>query len=309
MSSGKNFFSEAKALFELPFSSAAAIPLPPPSLYLQLVPVKDRELFRAYIFYLFLLLRRGMRRRGLHPKSFNLLYRAVSRTWPGRTLLGFLQKEFIARNLSLSLLLEPLDGFEWLSKNRYPLEFSAASPIWLQVISPFSRLVAVLNNQTPPFYQPFAALAFVYAAVYVLAMPAVAAALEKARVSVDVVSLRRGLPLQQKEMLQLFAAASGFLFRLKIGFFIGLSRRLIRLLPDDSASVSASAGSPAIVCSPTSASTNFSAPAGSPASTSADSSVPVLCRKINFFVYVNAFLYGLWHTLTIKNKTRGLEQL
>ena len=152
MSSGKNFFSEAKALFELPFSSAAAIPLPPPSLYLQLVPVKDRELFRAYIFYLFLLLRRGMRRRGLHPKSFNLLYRAVSRTWPGRTLLGFLQKEFIARNLSLSLLLEPLDGFEWLSKNRYPLEFSAASPIWLQVISPFSRLVAVLNNQTPPFY-------------------------------------------------------------------------------------------------------------------------------------------------------------
>lgn len=89
MSSGKNFFSEAKALFELPFSSAAAIPLPPPSLYLQLVPVKDRELFRAYIFYLFLLLRRGMRRRGLHPKSFNLLYRAVSRTWPGRTLLGF----------------------------------------------------------------------------------------------------------------------------------------------------------------------------------------------------------------------------
>ena len=49
MSSGKNFFSEAKALFELPFSSAAAIPLPPPSLYLQLVPVKDRELFRMAV--------------------------------------------------------------------------------------------------------------------------------------------------------------------------------------------------------------------------------------------------------------------
>lgn len=159
-----------------------------------------------------------MRRRGLHPKSFNLLYRAVSRTWPGRTLLGFLQKEFITRNLSLSLLLEPLDGFEWLSKNRYPLEFSAASPIWLQVISPFSRLVAVLNNQTPPFYQPFAALAFVYAAVYVLAVPSAAVALEGARVSVDAACLRRSLPLQQKEMLQLFAAASGFLFRLKQDF-------------------------------------------------------------------------------------------
>lgn len=309
MFSDRSFSAEAKALFELPFSSAAAIPLPTPALYLRLVPAKGRELLQAYVFYLFLLSRRGLRQKGRHPKSFNLLYRAVSRTWPGRTLLGFLQKEFIARNLSLSLLLEPLDGFEWLSKNRYPLEFSAASPIWLQVISPFSRLVAVLNNQTPPFYQPFAALAFVYAAVYVLVMPAVAAALEKARVSVDAFSLRRSLPLQQKEMLQLFSAASGFLFRLKIGFFIGLFRRLIRSLPDVSASSSADAGSPAIVCSPTSASTNFSAPAGSPASASADSSAPVLCRKINFFVYVNAFLYGLWHTLTIKNKTRGLEQL
>lgn len=307
MSSGKNFFSEAKALFELPFSSAAAIPLPPPSLYLQLVPVKDRELFRAYIFYLFLLLRRGMRRRGLHPKSFNLLYRAVSRTWPGRTLLGFLQKEFITRNLSLSLLLEPLDGFEWLSKNRYPLEFSAASPIWLQVISPFSRLVAVLNNQTPPFYQPFAALAFVYAAVYVLAVPSAAVALDGARVSVDAACLRRSLPLQQKEMLQLFAAASGFLFRLKTGFFVGLSRRLIRLLPDVSASAAAATGSSfatgssSAVCSPASAAAGSQGTAGSSAS--------ALCRKINFFVYVNAFLYGLWHTLITKNKTRDLHQL
>lgn len=319
MSSGKNFSSEAKALFELPFSSAAAIPLPPPSLYLQLVPAKDRELFRAYIFYLFLLLRRGMHRRGLHPKSFNLLYRAVSRTWPGRTLLGFLQKEFIARNLSLSLLLEPLDGFEWLSKNRYPLEFSAASPIWLQVISPFSRLVAVLNNQTPPFYQPFAALAFVYAAVYVLAVPSAAVALEGARVSVDAACLRRSLPLQQKEMLQLFAAASGFLFRLKTGFFVGLSRRLIRLLPDVSASAAAVAGSSfatgssasaaaaatvgssSAVCSPASAAAGSQGTAGSSAS--------ALCRKINFFVYVNAFLYGLWHTLITKNKTRDLHQL
>ena len=251
MSSGKNFSSEAKALFELPFSSAAAIPLPPPSLYLQLVPAKDRELFRAYIFYLFLLLRRGMHRRGLHPKSFNLLYRAVSRTWPGRTLLGFLQKEFITRNLSLSLLLEPLDGFEWLSKNRYPLEFSAASPIWLQVISPFSRLVAVLNNQTPPFYQPFAALAFVYAAVYVLAVP---------------------------------SAATGSSFA-----------------TGSSVSAAATVGSSSAVCSPASAAAGSQGTAGSSAS--------ALCRKINFFVYVNAFLYGLWHTLITRNKTRDLHQL
>lgn len=317
MFSDRSFSAEAKALFELPFSSAAAIPLPTPALYLRLVPAKDRELLQAYVFYLFLLSRRGLRQKGRHPKSFNLLYRAVSRTWPGRTLLGFLQKEFIARNLSLSLLLEPLDGFEWLSKNRYPLEFSAASPIWLQVISPFSRLVAVLNNQTPPFYQPFAALAFVYAAVYVLAVPSAAVALDGARVSVDAACLRRSLPLQQKEMLQLFAAASGFLFRLKTGFFVGLSRRLIRLLPDVSASAAAATGSSfatgssvsaaatvgssSAVCSPASAAAGSQGTAGSSAS--------ALCRKINFFVYVNAFLYGLWHTLITRNKTRDLHQL
>ena len=232
-------------------------------------------------------------------------------------LLGFVQKEFIARNLSLSLLLEPLDGFEWLSKNRYPLEFSAASPIWLQVISPFSRLVAVLNNQTPPFYQPFAALAFVYAAIYVLAVPSAAVALEGARVSVDAACLRRSLPLQQKEMLQLFAAASGFLFRLKTGFFVGLSRRLIRLLPDVSASAAAATGSSFAVCSPASAAATVSSSSAvcSPASAAASSqgtagsSASALCRKINFFVYVNAFLYGLWHILITKNKTRDLHQL
>ena len=169
------------------------------------------------------------------------------------------------------------------------------------MISPFSRLVAVLNNQTPPFYQPFAALAFVYAAVYVLAVPSAAVALEGARVSVDAACLRRSLPLQQKEMLQLFAAASGFLFRLKTGFFVGLSRRLIRLLPDVSASAAAVAGSSFATGSSVSAAADSQGTAGSSAS--------ALCRKINFFVYVNAFLYGLWHTLITRNKTRDLHQL
>jgi len=121
------------------------------------------------------------------------------------------------------------------------------------------------------------------------------------------------LPLQQKEMLQLFAAASGFLFRLKTGFFVGLSRRLIRLLPDVSASAAAATGSSfatgssvsaaatvgssSAVCSPASAAAGSQGTAGSSAS--------ALCRKINFFVYVNAFLYGLWHTLI----TRDLHQL
>ena len=248
---------------------AAVLPdnLPPLSLYEHLVPAGDRELLRSYAEYLSLLLRRGLRQKGCHPKSFNLLYRAVSRPWGRRTLLGRLQEGFIARNLSLSVLLEPLDGCEWLSKKRYPLELASASPVWLQIISPVARLIAVLNNQSPPFYQPFSNLAFVYVVRYLEAVPQLSAALQEAGVAVDKQRLYEDLPLLHKESLHLLSAASGIFFRLKIGFFIGLGRRLCR--PESKK----------------------------------------IRQKINFFDYVNAFLYGLWHTLAIKNKTRGLDRL
>lgn len=241
--------------------------LPPVRLYECLVPSPDRALLRRYTGYLALLLRRGLGQKGRHPKSFNLLYRAVSRSWGEKTLLGGLQKAFIARNVSLSLLLEPLDGFEWLSKNRYPLELSAASPIWLQIVSPLARLVAVLNNQQPPFYQPFADLAFIAAARYLLAAPELSALLQKNGITVDEARLQKGLPLLQKESLQLLSVTSWGAFRLKISFFIGLGRVLSQTAPDNG------------------------------------------WKKINFFAYVNAFLYGLWHTLTVNHKTRGLDKL
>lgn len=129
MSSGKNFFSEAKALFELPFSSAAAIPLPPPSLYLQLVPVKDRELFRAYIFYLFCCCGGECAGEACIRKA--LISCIVPSAVPGPDGRCW---DFCKRNLSPAIFPCRCCWNRWTVLNGclktvYPLEFSAASPI------------------------------------------------------------------------------------------------------------------------------------------------------------------------------------
>lgn len=238
--------------------------LPPLGIYKYLLPAKDRYLGRLYAGYLKLLLKRGLQQKGRHPQSFNLLYRAVSHEWPEKNLLGKLQKEFIDRNLSLSLLLEPLDGAEWMSKKLYPLEVSSASPIWLQIILPVARFTAVLNNQKPPFYQPFANLAFGYAQLYLLSSQEAAAMLRKVRVSVDELRLKQNQSMLYRETKQIMSTVSGFSFRLKIGFYVGLLGKLQQRKN---------------------------------------------AKHINFLIYVNAFLYGLMYTLTIKSKIKGLEHL
>ena len=118
--------------------------LPSLSLYEHLVKKQDRALFLSYLGWIKLLADRGLRAKKISAKTFNRLYRAVLKPKSEKTYLGHLQQEFIKKNLSLSLLLEPLDGFEWLSKNRYPLVFSNASPVLLTIISPITRFISRL---------------------------------------------------------------------------------------------------------------------------------------------------------------------
>ncbi len=198
--------------------------LPPLSMYLCLIPTKDRTFFIKYLLYIRQLSKRGLGIKKIHEKSFNYLYRAVSeRQWSEKNLLGFLQKEFIAKNLSLSLLLEPLDGFEWISKNLYPLELTEASPIGLQIISPLSRMVAVLNNQTPPFYQPFSNLFFSYISRYVQEYSGLRRILKQAGISTRDKKINQRLEKGMREDRQLLSVTQGLIFRFKIGFFIGLN--------------------------------------------------------------------------------------
>jgi len=201
--------------------------MPSLKLYQSLIPKRYNELAKAYLKWINLLAVRGLGIKKTSPQSFNLLYRAVSRNWSKNTLLGYLQQEFINENLSLSLLLEPLDGFEWLSKNRYPLTFSTSSPILLQIVTPFARFVAALNHQHPPFYQPFSNLVCIFLGLYILSAPELITLLKQSSVNIDKKELLEDMPLQHQEAKQVLPVITNLIFKYKIACYLGLCRILM----------------------------------------------------------------------------------
>ena len=241
--------------------------MPPLKIYKILFLKQNEYLMRQYLQWIRLLAIRGLHIKKISEKSFNLLYRAVSRNFSEKFLLGRLQKEFIRENLSLSLLLEPLDGFEWLSKNRYPLNFSTTSPIMLQVVMPFARLIATLNHQHPPFYQPFANLISIYIGLYVLTTKDAQQLFSNTLITIDKTKISDDLVLLHHEAKQVLPVIRGIKFKLKIAFYLGLCRVLINKFTKK----------------------NY--------------------KKLNFFDYVNAFLYGLWYSISIKSKEIKLRKL
>jgi len=201
--------------------------LPPLTVFWFLIPHYNRPLMAAYLKWLDMLSKRGLHLKPASNKVFNHLYRAVYRNWNTKTTLGFLQQEFIKENLSLSLLSEPLQGFEWLSENHYPLTFTGSSPIMLQIISPVTRLIAALNNQHPPFYQPFANLICVYLGLYLKNMPELTELLHQLRFSINE-NMPQTLPLLHNEAKKILTVTYNLSFRCKIAFYLGLSRVLIQ---------------------------------------------------------------------------------
>jgi len=202
--------------------------LPKLNTYRFLVSPQYRELLFLYLEWIRLLALRGFHQKNKTEKTFNRLYKAVSRTWKNKFLLGRLQTMFIKENLSLSLLLEPIDGFEWLSKNRYPLTFSASSPIILQIVAPIARLIAVLNNEHPPFYQPFSSLVCTYLSLYLVYTDELINLLKKVDVSVNQEEIIKDLPLKFLESKQVLPTIQGIKFKLKMSFYLRLCHILIK---------------------------------------------------------------------------------
>lgn len=229
----------------------------------RIIPSKNQELWNAYIRWIKLLSYRGLHIKHHSEKYFNLLYRSVSRNWSKKLTLGYLQSEFIKENLSLSLLLEPLDGFEWLSKNRYPLEFSKSLPILLQIIMPLSRMIAVLNQQNPMVYQPLANLLCAYLEIYIKHNPQWIEKLKEVSISVDMSKIEQDLLSTHNEVKQVLYVARGWRFKIKTAYYLGLLKILIRKNEN----------------------------------------------RIIFLDYVNAFLYSLWYTLTIKGRPLKTNQI
>jgi hypothetical protein len=199
--------------------------LPPLCHYLELVSKKDKEFFIAYIKWFYLLSKRGLK---IKNTNFKYLYKSVSKEWSKNRLLGYLQQEFIKRNMSLSLLIEPIEGFDWLSKNRYKLSISTMGAMMLQVVAPFSRFVAVINNQKPPFYQPFSNLLFVFASLYIANIKELVLLFKNNSIELDNKALDEQLPRLHNEAKQVLSVTYGIKNKIKIAYFLGLSAILIK---------------------------------------------------------------------------------
>ncbi len=201
--------------------------LPPLSIYLKLVPKKDREFFLSYLKWIKLLSIRGIGQKKCNYKFFSNIYQGVQRNWSENYLLGNLQKEFIKRNISLSILLEPIDGFSWFIKNRYELEYTKSFPLLMPIISPISRLIAVLNNNSPIFYQPFSNLVLAYFSLYVKENRELQKIFKNNKILFNIKELDKQNITLFNEAKYILPTSKGLLFKLKLGFYIGLLKIII----------------------------------------------------------------------------------
>lgn len=95
----------------------------------------------------------------LKTEQIKLLERAIRKEFPvPNTLLKRLQRAFVEENLSLYLLLEPLQAWRRLALNR-PTETEAQiSEIITCLAAPAVRLLMVLNDENPSTYLPMTSL-------------------------------------------------------------------------------------------------------------------------------------------------------
>ena len=233
--------------------------LPNLDIYLILVPNKYRHLFLCYLKYIELLAKRALKLKKTSSKNFIFLQKAVFRNWKTNSLLGELQKEFIKENISLSLLSEPIEGFSWIYDNRYELDFNKATPMFLQIISPISRLITDLNNETPLLYHPLSNLIFSYFSLYLEENLNLIKIFKNNKINFNSKDIDKHL----SNITSILNLKMHFNFKLKIIFFVGFYKVLTINKP----------------------------------------------QKINFYCYVNSFLYGLYYNIIIANKNKNTNQI
>ena len=95
----------------------------------------------------------------LKAEQIKLLERAVRKDFPLKnSLLGRLQKAFVAENLSLYLLLEPLQVWHWLAFIGKTETEVKVSEIIGRLVSPAARMLMVLSDENPSTYLPMTSL-------------------------------------------------------------------------------------------------------------------------------------------------------
>ena len=92
-------------------------------------------------------------------EKMRLLEKAVRRDFPFEdSILARLQQQFIAENLSLYLLLDPLLAWRYPAAGKKPTSETQLSDIIGYETSPLARLLMVLNNENPSTYLPMQSL-------------------------------------------------------------------------------------------------------------------------------------------------------
>ena len=201
--------------------------LPQLDIYLHIVPTKHRCLFLDYIKYISLLAKKCLKENKNQEKSLSLILKATSKTWNNNFLLGRLKQYFIKENLSLSLITEPIEGFSWVAKNLYELDYIKSTPMFLQIISPISRLISVLNNGTPILYQPLSNLIFAYFSLYLKENEDLIKIFKSNKINIDIKAIDKYLENIQLETKYILSLKMNLILKLKLCVLVGAYKQLI----------------------------------------------------------------------------------
>ena len=126
------------------------------------VPDENKCILRDYMHFIELGIE-GALNENVKPeirlKKFDLLYRQIFKKCKFKNgLLSRLQQTFVNENISLSLLSDMVNFFKCLSEQTPKDTWNKKIYCNQMFISPFSRMVMLLNNLNVSVYMPFASL-------------------------------------------------------------------------------------------------------------------------------------------------------
>ena len=126
------------------------------------VPDESKCILRDYVYFIELGVKGALNEKvkpEVKLKKFDLLYRQIFKKCKFKNgLLARLQQIFVKENISLSLLSDMVNFFKCLSEQTSKDTWNKKIYCNQMFISPFSRMVMLLNNLNVSVYMPFASL-------------------------------------------------------------------------------------------------------------------------------------------------------
>ena len=95
----------------------------------------------------------------LRLEKLRLLEKALRKTCPlPQSLIAKLQQQFLQKNISISLLIEPLSVWRYIAADKTPTSGAQISEIFNRLMSPLARLILVSYDENPSTYLPLTSL-------------------------------------------------------------------------------------------------------------------------------------------------------